>query len=88
MIMTTSKLLMLAALAALSLGVGTAMAQESAGGVNAGPYETAQLNRMLAQQAVDARAATTSTRAPQFGSSDRINTSNWAVLQGGDGSGG
>jgi hypothetical protein len=43
---------------------------------------------MLAQQAADARAATASTRAPQFGSSDRINTSNWAVLQGGDGSGG
>jgi hypothetical protein len=89
MTMKITKSLMLAAVTALSLGVGTAMAQESAGGVNAGPYETAQLNKMLAQQtaAANARAATASIHAPQFGSSDRTSTTNWTVL-GADGNGG
>jgi hypothetical protein len=45
--MTNFKSLMLAAVAALSLGVGSAMAQESAGGVNAGPWETMELNNAL-----------------------------------------
>ena len=45
--MTNLKSLMLATVAALSVGVGSAMAQESAGGVNAGPFETLQLERAL-----------------------------------------
>ena len=45
--MTNFKSFMLAAVAALSLGVGSAMAQESAGGVNAGSFETRQLERAL-----------------------------------------
>jgi hypothetical protein len=76
---------MLAALAALSLGVGTAMAQESAGGVNAGPYETAQLTKMLAAQHAAALAA--SNHTPQYGSADRP-VYPVPTLQGGDGSGG
>jgi hypothetical protein len=84
----TMKTLMLAALTVLSLGIGTAMAQESAGGVNAGPYETMQLNQMLAQQAAAAiaRAGTPANRAPQFGSSDRTSTTSYSVFQGGEGS--
>ena len=83
--MTTTKSLMFAALAALSLGVGTAMAQESAGGVGFGPYETMQLNKILAQQAAAAKA-----HAPRYGSSDATNTTSspTPVLLGGDGSGG
>ena len=83
--MTTTKSLMLAALAALSLGVGSAMAQESAGGVGFGPYETSQLNKILAQQAAAAKA-----HVPQYGSSDTTKTTYWPtpVLQGGDGNGG
>ena len=72
--MKTTKTLMLTALTALSLGAGAAMAQESAGGVNAGPYETMELNNLLAQQqAAAAQAANTeaATRAPQYGSSER-----------------
>ena len=45
--MTNFKTLTLAAAAALSLGFGTAMAQESAGGVGFGPWETLQLERAL-----------------------------------------
>lgn len=43
--MTNIKTLTLAAVTALSLGIGTAMAQESGAGV--GPYETMQLQRAL-----------------------------------------
>jgi hypothetical protein len=87
---------MLAAMTALSLGVGTAMAQESAG-IVAGPYETAQLKQMLIAQAAagnpSAMAAVGSTRStsvPQYGSSDTANKLSFPVpvLQGGDGSGG
>jgi hypothetical protein len=83
MTMKTTKSLMLAALAALSLGVGTAMAQESSGAP--GPYETAQLNQMLAAQHAAALAA--SNHAPQYGSSERP-VFPVPTLQGGDGSGG
>jgi hypothetical protein len=94
--MRNIKTLTLAALAALSLGFGTAMAQESAGIVG-GPYETAQLKQVLIQQAAagnpSAMAAVGSTRStsvPQFGSSDAANKLSFPVpvLQGGDGSGG
>jgi threonine/homoserine efflux transporter RhtA len=44
--MTNIKTLTLAAVTALSLGLGTAMAQESGGGV--GPWETEQLRMALA----------------------------------------
>ena len=83
--MTTTKSLMIAALAALSLGVGTAMAQESAGGAGFGPYETSQLNKILAQQ-----PAAVTAHAPQYGSSDVAQSTYWPtpVLQGGDGNGG
>jgi hypothetical protein len=94
MTMTATKSLMLAVVTALSLGVSVAMAQESAGGVNAGPCETAQLNKMLAQQAAagnpSAVAALDWTHEPQYGSSDSANKNTWPVPlpQGGDGSGG
>ena len=81
--MSNIKTLTLAAVTALSLGLGTAMAQESSGAP--GPYETAQLNQILAAQHAAALAA--AKHAPQYGSSERpvfpVQT-----LQGGDGSGG
>jgi N-methylhydantoinase B/oxoprolinase/acetone carboxylase alpha subunit len=55
--MRTTKTIMLAAVAALSLGAGAAMAQESPGGVGFGPYETSQLNKIMAQQEAKAEAA-------------------------------
>jgi hypothetical protein len=64
--MTNLKTLSLAAVTALSLGVGTAMAQESAGGVGFGPYETQQLEKALS----GARHAAPVTAQPQAGSSD------------------
>jgi hypothetical protein len=64
--MTNFKSLMLAAAAVLSLGVGSAMAQESAGGVNAGPWETLQLQRELN----GTHQFTPLSAQPQAGSSD------------------
>jgi hypothetical protein len=64
--MTNFKSLMLAAAAALSLGVGNAMAQESAGGVNAGPWETMELNNALRAH----QYAAPLSAQPQAGSSD------------------
>jgi hypothetical protein len=90
--MTNIKTLALAAVTALSVGFGTAMAQESGGAV--GPYERAQLSKILAQQAAagnrSAVGALDSTHEPQYGSSDNANKSAWPVpvLQGGEGSGG
>jgi hypothetical protein len=85
MTMKTMKPLILAALTALSLGVGTAMAQESGG--SAGPYETAQLKKMLAPQAATATARTDAapTSVPRYGSSDRADVNNWWGLAGRDG---
>jgi hypothetical protein len=62
MTMKTMRSLMLAA---LSLGIGTVMAQESRG--SAGPYETMLLSKMLVQQAAaaNAHAATASILAQQ-----------------------
>jgi hypothetical protein len=84
--MTNTKGLMLAAATALSLGIGTAMAQESAGGVNAGPNETALLNKALARQAPPSAAPTgaASANVPQYGSSDRSNVNMWWGLAGRD----
>jgi hypothetical protein len=83
--MNISKTLMLAAVTALSLGAGSAMAQESAGGVNAGPYETSELQQMYARYAT-ARPAQTSAVEVQSGSSDGIATSNpLPTLEGGGG---
>jgi hypothetical protein len=85
-VMTNTKSLILAAAAALSVGLGTvAMAQESAGGYIAGPFEQQRLLNLgrhsLAAPAVNA--------APQFGAADRTSTiSSWPVLEGGDGAGG
>jgi hypothetical protein len=83
-VMTNTKTLMLAAVAALSLGVGTAMAQESAGGYIAGPFE----QRELLIKSHHAATAPTVTAEPQYGSSDRAGTTTWPVLQGADGNGG
>ena len=84
--MTTTKSLVIAALAALSLGVGTAMAQESAGGVGFGPYETDQLNKIMAQWAPSKTHDNFGVRrqAPQAGSSDVTYWPTQQVLQGGD----
>jgi hypothetical protein len=81
--MTNIKTLTLAAVTALSLGIGTAMAQESSGAV--GPYERAELSQMLAAQHAAALAA--AKHAPQYGSSERP-VFPVPTLQGGDGSGG
>jgi hypothetical protein len=88
--MNTTKTLMLAAVTALALGVGNAMAQESAGGVGFGPYETEQLNKLLARQAANSHNVAASSHAPQYGSSDLTNATRWPtpVPQGGDGNGG
>jgi hypothetical protein len=62
--MTSIKTLTLAAVTALSLGFGTAMAQESSGAV--GPYETLQLQKALSGM----HHAAPVTSQPQAGSSD------------------
>ncbi len=86
--MTTTKTLMLAALTALSLGAGAAMAQESPGGVGSGPYEMQQLNKALATYHANvAQAASTANRTPQYGSSDRP-AYPVPTLEGSDGNGG
>jgi hypothetical protein len=90
--MKTTRTLMLATVAALSLGAGVAMAQESGGGYIAGPNEQRELlaqSRDYGAQVARAMGAPTSTTT-QYGSSDRPSTSvsNWPALQGGDGSGG
>jgi hypothetical protein len=82
--MNTKKILILATLAAISVGMGSAMAQESAGGVNAMPYETQELTKL--NQVLMSKAATT-RHEPQFGSSDYSTVTNSPVLQGSDGSG-
>jgi hypothetical protein len=85
--MNTTKTFILAGLTALSLGVGTAMAQESAGGYIAGPFEQREL--LAASRALATRAPLPNADvAPQYGSADRTNLSTWPALQGGDGSGG
>jgi hypothetical protein len=92
--MRTTKALMLAAVTALSLGVGAAMAQESqeSAGARPGPYEAMELKQMLARQAAagNRSAEAAAHREPQYGSSDSANKTVWPVpvLQGGDGSGG
>jgi hypothetical protein len=84
--MTNTKSFMLAAVATLSLGLGTAaMAQESAGGYIAGPFE----QQRLLNTSRHSLAAPGANPAPQFGSSDRVSPiSSWPALQGGDGAGG
>jgi hypothetical protein len=82
--MTNTKSLMLAAVAALSLGVGTAMAQESAGGYIAGPFE----QRELLIKSHHTAAAPITNGESQYGSSDRASATTWPVLQGADGNGG
>lgn len=89
--MKTTKSLMLATVAALSLGVGAAMAQESAGGFIAGSSELQPTAPAPAPartvQASRAPAASVSDVTPQYGSSDRASVSNWPALEGGDGGG-
>ena len=81
--MTNLKTLTLAAVTALSLGLGTAMAQESGGGV--GPWETEQTQKALSNMHHGAAL----TAQPQAGSSDvdRALTPTYpdAVLSGGGG---
>jgi hypothetical protein len=89
--MKSTKTLMLAALTVMSLGIGTAMAQESAGGYIAGPFEQRELlaqSHAYGDQVATALAAPGANAAPQYGSSDRASTTNWTVLEGGDGTGG
>jgi hypothetical protein len=90
--MKTTKTLVLAGLSALSLGVGSAIAQESAGGYIAGPLDQSPLSRTVrAQPAVVHTSdtdAVTIAHVPQYGASDRTTLNSWPVLQGGDGSGG
>jgi hypothetical protein len=62
--MKTTRTLMLAAVAALSLGVGSAMAQ----GGDAGPFPDFQSQRVLQQ-----RVLTPTANDPQSGSSDILN---------------
>jgi hypothetical protein len=83
--MTNFKSLLLGAVAALSLGVGFAMAQESAGGVNAAPYETLQLQRALG----GGHQVAPLTGQPQAGSADvdQIKVPLYPTLIGADGNG-
>ena len=64
--MTNIRILAAAAVTALSLGFGSAMAQESAGGVGFGPWETLQLEKALSGMG---RAAPVMAD-PQAGSAD------------------
>jgi hypothetical protein len=64
--MTTTKTLMLAALAAMSLGAGTAMAQEGGSSLMPGPNDY----WMLQERAVLAHQAPTVSPQVQSGSSD------------------
>jgi hypothetical protein len=87
--MNTSKTFMLAAATALSFGMGTAMAQESAGGYIAGPMEQRELLAQSEAYGAQVKSALAAqAHQPQYGSSDRTNESSWPVLEGGDGSGG
>ena len=86
--MSTTKTLVLAALTALTLGTGAAMAQESGGGVGSEPYVMQQLSKALATfHATEAQAASTANRTPQYGSSDRP-AYPVPTLEGSDGNGG
>jgi hypothetical protein len=82
---TNFKTLTLAAVAALSLGFGTAMAQESAGGVGFGPWETEQLQKALSGM----HRAAPFSYPPGAGSSDvyHSQTPVQHPLIGGDGNG-
>jgi hypothetical protein len=80
--MTNTKSLMLAAVAALSLGLGTAaMAQDSAFFLEQDQQLHGRTAPLTVQPSVNG--------APQSGSADRSDAiSSWPVLQGGDGAGG
>ena len=80
--MNTTRTLLLAGFAALSLGAASAMAQESAGGFILGPYDQQNTTRTA-----PARSGTVLNlhQAPQYGSADHRVTTDWPVLQGGDG---
>jgi hypothetical protein len=84
--MNTTRTLLLAGFAALSLGVGSAMAQESAGGYIAGPYDQQTTGTVRTPVMHYGPQATVTDQAPQYGSADRAPVSNWPVMQGGDGS--
>jgi hypothetical protein len=81
--MTNTKTLLLAGFAALSMGVGTAMAQESAGGYIAGPFD--QQNTRSVPAFRSGSEAQTLSQTPQYGGADHTVTSSWPVLEGGDG---
>jgi hypothetical protein len=66
--MTNLKTLTLAAMTALSLGLGTAMAQESGGGV--GPWQEEQTQKALSNYYMHHGAALTAQ--PHAGSSDVV----------------
>jgi len=80
--MNTTKILLLAGFTALSLGAGTAMAQESAGGYIAGPFDQQSISAPRAPRA--GGAALILNQAPQYGAADHAVSGNWAVPQGSD----
>lgn len=67
--MTTTKTLMLAALATLSLGVGNAMAQDGGGG-SFPDYQSTRVMNAARQAPVTAHQATSSSGVVQSGSPD------------------
>jgi hypothetical protein len=81
--MNTTKTLILAAFAAMSVGMGAAMAQENAGGD--GSYEARELARL--NRVLMSKVATPLHHEPQAGSSDYSTANNSTVLLGGDGNG-
>jgi hypothetical protein len=81
--MNTKKTLILAAFAAMSVGMGAAMAQESAGG--AGSYEAQELAKL--NSVLMSKVATPPHHESQAGSSDYGTVNNSADLLGGDGNG-
>ena len=73
--MKPRKIVMLAALTAMYVGVGSAMAQESVAGVGAGTHEMAKPNKLL-----DDEHAAMNVHAPQFDLLNRGNAAkNWGV---------
>ena len=90
--MKITKSLMLATIAALSLGAGVAMAQESPGGGFANSYEEQQLAAVRLAMINPATGAVVYAAPDRhvttlFGSSAPTNMSDGSALQGGDGNG-
>lgn len=85
--MNITKTLLLAGFAALSLGAGAAMAQESPGGYLAGPYDQSTAGAVQTAPAFRyGPSAMNVGQSPQYGSADHSVSNPSPVLEGSDGS--